>query len=105
MKMPNLSPLVSPTDAVKKAIATIDKFIDCRKQRNCERSSATIYAEDYDLYDKAVRKESKGAQSLETHSRNGVQLLRGEYRRKQRARRTKGKKRSPPRLTQQGMDL
>ena len=57
---PNLSALVSPTTPVKKAIADIDRFIDCRKQRNCERPTATVYAEEYDLYNKAIRKESKG---------------------------------------------
>jgi hypothetical protein len=95
---PNLLALVSPNDTVKKVIADIDGFIDCRKQRNCERPTATVYAEVYDVYDKAIRKESKGAQSLESHAHDGVQLLRGEKRRKQRARRTKGKKRPPPRL-------
>jgi hypothetical protein len=102
---PNLSTLVSPTTPVKKVIADIDRFIDLRKQRNCERPTATVYAEAYDVYDKAIKKESKGAQSLESHAHNGIQILRGEYRRKQRARRTKGKKRSPPCLTQQGMDF
>lgn len=94
MKKPYLSALVSPTIPVKKAIADIDKFIELRKQRSCERPTATVYAEAYDVYDKAVKKESKGAQSLESHAHNGIQLLRGEHRRKQRTRR----KRPPLRL-------